>query len=469
MNKPKSLKSGILAKLIVPLILIITADAILSYFITLHHVDHTYDSWLLDTARALGQEIKIKDNRVVVELPLAALEIVKWDDWDKTYFKITSTAQGLLAGDNFVPEPRGEHDWSGPVYFESSIAGDPVRIVSMRLNKEVSTDSFFIHVAETLNKRRQIMRDILLADLIPNIALVIISVFYLLIALKQGLKPLYRLADEISRRSPRDLSPVAETHVFPEVRTLTDTINGLLQRLAVTIATQQRFIANAAHQLRTPLAGFVIQAERAARESDIDLMRPAIYQMQISANRLSHTVNQLLVLAKSEAVEGRNELKPINLYALVREACLEWAPKAMQRHMELSFDSEVHELIILGDNYLLNELVANLLDNAINYGRDRGHIHIALTGNPTPTLIIADDGPGIPLSERHKIFERFYRIPGNTVNGCGLGLAIVKEIVELHHANLKLNQAHREGGTKIIIAFKPYSEIRSIMSPLIKR
>lgn len=457
MHKPKSLKSGILAKLIVPLILIITADAVLSYFITLHHVDHTYDSWLLDTARALGQEIKIRDNQVVVELPLAALEIVKWDQWDKTYFKITSTTQGLLAGDNFVPEPRGEIDWSGPVYFESSIAGDSVRIVSMRLNKEGSADSFFIHVAETLNKRRHIMRDILLADLIPNIAIVATSVLYLLFALKQSLTPLYQLADEISRRSPRDLSPVSETHVFPEVRTLTDTINDLLKRLSVAIATQQRFIANAAHQLRTPLAGFIIQAERAARENDIDSMRPAIYQMQISANRLSHTVNQLLVLAKSEATEGRNELKPINLYTLVRETCLEWVPKAMQKQMEISFDSEVHELIILGDNYLLNELVANLLDNAINYGRDRGNIRISLLHNPNPTLIVEDDGPGIPFSERHKIFERFYRIPGNTINGCGLGLAIVKEIVDLHQANLKLNQTNSEGGTKIMIAFKPYS------------
>ncbi|CAG7857806.1 two-component system, OmpR family, sensor histidine kinase TctE [biofilm metagenome] len=453
MINSKSLRLSILSNLIIPLILIITVETILSYFVTLHYVNKTYDRWLLDTARALAQEIKLGDGKVLVELPPAALEIVKWDDQDKTHFKIESSNLGFLTGDNQIPEPSGQLDVTNPVFSHSVIRNEPVRIVSMALKKETSQDTFFVHVAETLNKRREMMLDILLADLLPQIALVTIISVYLLAVLKRVLKPLYVLADEIAKRSPRDLSPIEEAHVFEEVKTLTDTINDLLHRLAQAIAAQQRFIANAAHQLRTPLAGFVIQAERAAREQDIAMIRPALYQMQTSANRLSHTVNQLLVLAKSEPVDGTYEFKTFDLSDLVRTTCMDWAPKALQRHMELSFDNADRDLFILGDENLLRELLANLLDNAISYGRDAGNISVRLTASPHPVLIMEDDGPGIPPSEKEKIFERFYRIQGSTGNGCGLGLAIVKEIAELHQIRLELNNCNAESGTRIVLTF----------------
>lgn len=453
MVRTRSLRLSILSKLIIPLILIITLESVLSYFVTLHYVNKTYDRWLLDTARALAQEIKVKEGKVFVELPPAALEIVKWDDQDKTHFKIESTSLGLLAGDNQIPEPSGELDWSTPIFFESAIRKEPVRIVSMEIKKEASQDIFYIHVAETLNKRRVMMQDILLAELLPQVVFVTIIGIYLLIVLKRVLRPFKVLGDEIAKRSPRDLSPIEESHVFEEVKTLTDTINDLLHRLEQAIATQQRFIANAAHQLRTPLAGFVIQAERAAREHDIALMRPALYQMQNSANRLSHTVNQLLVLAKSEPVDGTYEFRSLNLSELVRTTCMDWAPKALHKQMELSFENADRDLFILGDENLLRELLANLLDNAICYGRDSGNIAVRLTASPHPGLIVEDDGPGIPQSEKQKIFERFYRIQGSTGNGCGLGLSIVKEIAELHNIRLELNNTSAEGGNRFVLTF----------------
>lgn len=453
MLKTRSLRLSILSKLIIPLILIITLESVLSYFVTLHYTNTTYDRWLLDTARALAQEIKVKDGKVLVELPPAALEIVKWDEQDKTYFKIESASLGLLAGDNLVPEPSSLLDESTPIFIESTIRNEPVRIVSMAVKKEASEDVFNIHVAETLNKRRVMMQDILLADLLPQIAFVTIIGIYLLVVLKRVLKPLYVLADEVAKRSPRDLSPIEESHVFEEVKTLTDTINDLLHRLAQAIAAQQRFIANAAHQLRTPLAGFVLQAERAAREHDIALMRPALYQMQNSANRLSHTVNQLLVLAKSEPLDDTYEFKSLNLSELARTTCMDWAPKALHKHMELSFENAEQDLFVQGDEYLLRELLANLLDNAICYGRDSGNIAVRLTASPSPVVMVEDDGSGIPQPEKEKIFERFYRIQGSTGNGCGLGLAIVKEIAELHNLRLELNNTSKEGGTQFVLTF----------------
>ncbi len=453
MVKNKSLKTGILVSLIIPLIFFISVETVLSYFVTLHYVDKTYDRWLLDSAWALAQEIKINDTQPSIELPLAALEIVKWDDLDKTYFKINSAEKGILAGDSIVPEPPHPANWSKPIFFNSTIYGEYARIVSMRVLKKDSQDIFFVHVGETLNKRNEMMRDIVLADLIPQIALVIIASLYLLVSLKRGLKPLHKLANEIAVRSPRDLSPIAETYVFTEVRTLTDTINDLLKRLAHAIAAQQRFVANAAHQLRTPLAGFVVQAERALGEQDLAAMKPALLQMQNSADRLSHTVTQLLVLAKAEPVDGMNELKPIDLYPLVKATCIDWVSKALQHQLELSFECPEPSVHILGDEALLKELLNNLLDNAILYGRDRGYIVVKLTQHPTPTLTVEDDGPGIPTNEINRVFERFYRIPGSQGNGCGLGLAIVKEIADLHKASLELSPLNIKGGTRIVLVF----------------
>lgn len=455
MTKQRSLKTGILLRLAMPLIFFIGIESVLSYFVTLHHVDVAYDRWLLDSARSLAQEVKASKGKVFVELPPAALEIFKWDESDKTYFKIISADKGMLAGDKFVPEPFDvDTDWTRPVYFDDEMYGEPVRVVSMLIAPEHSSDKVFIHVAETLNKRRSMMLDILLADLVPQMTLVLLAGIYLVVGVKRGLRPLHTLADEIAQRSSRDLRPIPDRHVFLEVRALTDTINDLLSRLGLAIATQQRFIANAAHQLRTPLAGLKLQAERAQREQDLPAMKPALMQIQSCADRMSHLTTQLLMLARSEPIDGDYELRQVDLCKLAKETCMDWAPKALQRHMELSFESLKQTLTVRGDEVLLRELLANLLDNAICYGQEQGNILVKIKGYPSPRLIIEDDGPGIPEAEMDRVFERFYRIPGSPGDGCGLGLAIVKEIADLHNAQLLLNRVSAAGGTRIDLIFK---------------
>jgi len=454
MPKPRSLKSVILLRLAIPLIIFMTVETVLSYFVTLHYVDNAYDRWLLDSARSLTQEIKLQAGRVVVDLPPEALEIFKWDESDKTYFKIISAQQGVIAGDKFVPEPFApETDWSKPVFFDEMMYGEPVRVVSMLLPAEPGAEQVFVHVAETVNKRRAMMIDILLADLVPQLILVLVVGLFLLRGIKRGLQPLQLVANEIAQRSPRDLRPIPERHVYQEVQVLTNTINELLQRLAHGIASQQRFIANAAHQLRTPLAGLKLQAARALREQNVEAMQPALEQIQNSADRMAHLTSQLLVLARSEPIEGDYELVPVDLVELARSTCMEFVPKALQRNIELGFESDEPALIIKGDAILLRELLANLLDNAITYGHEHGNILIKLERNPTPCLIVEDDGPGIPESERQRIFERFYRIPGTAGVGCGLGLAIVKEIADLHKARLQLSPFNELTGTRIELKF----------------
>jgi len=454
MTKQRSLKTEILLRLAIPLILFISCESVLSYFVTLHHVNVAYDRWLLDSARSLTQEIKVSNGKVFVELPPAALEIFNWNESDKTYFKIISEQNGLLLGDKSVPEPFAlKPDWTGTVYFDDKMYGEPVRVVSMMIAHENRSDKIFVHVAETLNKRRSMMMDILLADLVPQVALVLLAGIYLVIGVKRGLQPLHVLADEIARRSSRDLRPIPEQHVFLEVRALTDTINDLLERLSSAIATQQRFIANAAHQLRTPLAGLKLQVERARRERDLPAMKPALMHIEDSADRMSHLTTQLLILARSEPINGDYELRPVDLCKLAKETCMDWVPKALQRHIDISFEGLTQPLYVQGDEVLLRELLANLLDNAICYGHERGNILVKVECQSTPNLSVEDDGPGIPEVEMDKVFERFYRIPGSPGDGCGLGLAIVKELADLHKARVALSRANTAGGTRITLVF----------------
>jgi signal transduction histidine kinase len=453
MNKVTSLKTTIVLRLIIPLMVFIIIETALSYFIALHYVDKAYDRWLLDSARSLIQEVKVIDDEIYVDLPAAALEIFKWDDIDTTFFVIITEQNEVLAGDLPVSVlgPLISKNWKQPVFSDSTLNGEAIRMVSIRVPGNMP-ENVYIHVAETLNKRQGMMIDILLADLIPQILLTLLASLFLFKGVNRGLAPLHQLAADIAQRSPSDLSPIPEIKVFEEVRILTDTINNLLEKLSTAIAAQHRFIANAAHQLRTPLTGLKLQADRAQREKSIQAMRPALIQIQNSADRASHMITQLLVLARSGPIEGSQQFEAIDLRCLTRDVCIEWVPKALQKESELSFSAPEHALYIKGDKVLLTELLNNLLDNAISYGHKQGNILVRLTDQLIPCLTVEDDGPGIHDTECDKIFERFYRIPGSPGNGCGLGLAIVKEIVELHQFKLLLGHSS-QGGTRIELQF----------------
>jgi two-component system sensor histidine kinase TctE len=307
-----------------------------------------------------------------------------------------------------------------------------------------------VTVAETINKRRSMIRYIVLAVVTPQILLIFVVCFYIWIGIKSGLHPLNALAREIAQRSPQDLTLIPDSRVPLEVRILTHTINNLLQKLASAMVAQRGFIENAAHQLRTPLSGLKIQAERALRIHDLAAMQPALVHIKNCADQVSHLNTQLLMLARSEAVmESVQKFSPVDLYALSREICMDWVPKALEREMELSFDGPIEPVFVQGIQTLLRELLINILDNAIRYGRRQGQILVTLKATPYPILIVEDNGPGIPESELDKIFERFYRIPGSPGEGCGLGLAIVKEIADLHKACVRVEQVACSGGTRI--------------------
>ncbi len=450
-----SLQKIIIVRLLIPIIGFLLLETSVSYWVTLHYVDKTHDSSLLDSAQSLKQEIKVHNGKIYAELSQNALEIFTWNGADKTYFKITSKHQGVLAGNKDLPTPKLYGvDWSKPIFSNNQFNKQPIHSVSIRFKHKNLPEAVYIHVAETLKKRNAMATDILLADLIPQILFTLLVSVYLFKGVIRGLSPLHHLTDQLSQRSVNNLSPLTETHVVTEVSALTNTINQLLARLSEASATQQRFISNAAHQLRTPLAGLKLQSEVALRANDIASIKPSLEQMQNSTDRLTHLITQLLTLARSSSTENNQLLEHLDLHQLVREVCIAWVPIALQKNQDLSLDAPQQEIWIRGDAVLLKELLANLIDNAIIYSPEASYIMVKLVAGEQPCLIVEDNGPGIPTAEQAHVFERFYRIQGNQGIGCGLGLAIVKEIADLHQAHLQISpRSDQQSGALVQVNF----------------
>ena len=231
-------------------------------------------------------------------------------------------------------------------------------------------------------------------------------------------------------------------------------MNALLQRLSAALSSQQRFIADAAHQLRTPIAGLRTQTELALRLSAPEEVRATLTQLQTAAEHTTHLVNQLLSLARAEpSAEPAQAMERLDVMALARATTTEWVPRALARGIDLGFDGPDTTAHVNGDNFLLREMLGNLIDNAIRYTQRGGHVTVRVTPAPDAIAIaVEDNGPGIPENERDAVLERFHRVLGTGVEGCGLGLAIVREIILRHSGNIRLLAGAGNLGTLALVA-----------------
>ncbi|CAB1275541.1 sensor histidine kinase [Candidatus Nitrosacidococcus tergens] len=455
MTQIRSLKLRLLLHLILPLTSLVIINSFISYYVTLYYVNSTYDDWLLDSAASLAQEIKSQEGKVAFNIPPAALRIFQWDNIDQTFFEIESQQLGFIAGDQFTSIiSNKDFSLATPIYFDGEIHHKKIRGVTILTSPKDTSDKVLVMVAETLNKRKNTVKHIIFAVIIPEVLLIFIISFYMQFEIKRGLIPLYTLAQELSQRSPQDLTSISDVHVPSEIRIVIHTMNNLLAKLMKTIALQKAFIENAAHQLRTPLSGLKVQAERALRLNNLEEMKPALIQIKSSADQMNHLNSQLLILAQSEtAKESSNKFLPVDLNHFIRETCIEWVPYALKHNIELSFDSPSSPILIQGRETLLRELLNNLIDNAIRYSNSQGRVWVTLKNTSQPSLIIEDEGYGIPRAELDKVFDRFYRISRAQKEGCGLGLAIVKEIADLHHIKIRIEQGKNSKGTEVTLIF----------------
>jgi two-component system sensor histidine kinase TctE len=348
-------------------------------------------------------------------------------------------------------------------YYDEVYQGRTIRAVALRVPVLPGSGrgAALIHVAERVTARDESARQIILRMVLPQGLLILFAGMAVWYGVGRGLAPLSSLRREIQSRSHRDLSALSEEKAPQEVQPLIHSMNELLQRLSTTLQAQQRFIADAAHQLRTPLAGIKTQTELALRQLPSGDAQATLQQLHSATVKTTRLVNQLLSLARAEPGSSRVRVtEPVDLVALARNATTEWVPRALERRIDLGFESQLDSARIGGDLFLLGEMLNNLLDNAVRYTQPGGQVTVRVAAEADGyTLSVEDNGPGVPAAERERVFERFHRILGTGADGCGLGLAIVREIALAHGATSILSGGHNDSGTVVRIFFssKPWA------------
>lgn len=453
-----SLREQLLVRLLSPVVLVTLLSSVISYYYAFNYATLAYDYALYDSALDISRQAHVIDGELRVDLPQAALDMLELDKHDNVYYMISDSQAYYISGHPGLPLPKADTASGKPVYYDDVFRGNPIRATALSvplLGLPQGRDHILIVVAETLNKRRTLASEMLLGMLLPELLLVGLIGLLIWHGVARGLRPLVDLQAEISNRSHRDLSPLPVQNAPGEVRALVGAMNELLSRLSAALAAQQRFVADAAHQLRTPLAGLRTQTELALRQDDQEEVRRSLHQIDTATARTTHLVNQLLSLARAEP--GANRLaapQALDLTELARSTTTEWVPRAIDRNIDLGFDSGAAPAPIGGDPILLQELLGNLLDNAIRYTPSGGQVTVAVRPHGRDYLLsVEDNGAGIPAAERERVFERFHRLLGNGADGCGLGLAIVREIAYGHGATVSLEAGAGGKGTRVTVEF----------------
>lgn len=447
-----SVRRLLIVWLMPPMLALWLIGAFLAHYYVLNFANRIHDRWLLDSAVSLAQQVQVQSGHVSADLPAAVLRILEYDAVDHIYYKVTGSDGDVVVEHGRIPEPP---PFNGrPVFYDGQIDNVPVRIAALRVD---GTDgSALVQVAETLIKRHTLTSEILAVMLLPQLLLIGTAGALIWYGVARGLGPLDRLRKDIVRRSHRDLSSL-DTHRVPmEVAPLVNALNELFERLDRALASQNRFIADAAHQLRTPLAGLKTQAELAILEDDPLAMRAALEHVRDAVNRSVRLVNQLLSLARADhSHENPLATTLLDLRGLARGIAAEWVGKAVDAQLDIGFERPDDAIIIQGNQELLHELLDNLIDNALRYTPAGGSVTVRVARHApgSAALEVEDTGPGIVPAERSKVLQRFHRVEGTPGEGSGLGLAIVREIASVHGAIITIAEGAGGRGARISVKF----------------
>ncbi len=454
-REQRSLFGEILDWMLTPLLLLWPISLVLTWLVAQGIAGKPFDRALEYNVSALAQLVTVSNNHVQFNLPLPARELLRADDADTMYYQVLGARGEYLSGERDLPLPPDEEKVPpGEVRLrEGEFRGTDIKIAYMWVRLDLPGAKLaLVQVAETLDKRSVLATEIIKGVMLPQFVILPMAVLLVWLALVQAIKPLNQLEERIRARKPDDLSPLEIEAVPMEVAPLVSSVNDLLMRLKDSITTQKRFLADAAHQLKTPLAGLRMQADLAQREgANTEELKQSLRLIGRSSIRATHTVNQLLALARAESSGTAMSLVPCDLAALTMEVMQDCVPRALEKRIDLGYEGAQpgsEGVVLQGNPTLLQEMVRNLVDNAINYTPSTfekpGMITVRVLADPfgkALALQVEDSGPGIPAAERELVFQPFYRALGTEADGSGLGLPIVLEIAHQHHATVMLDDA----------------------------
>jgi two-component system, OmpR family, sensor histidine kinase TctE len=449
-REQRSLFGEILDWMLTPLLLLWPLSLALTWFVAQNIAAKPFDRALAFNLQTLSQFVQTQGNQVRFELTPQARDLLRADDTDLIYYQLIDPRRGLIAGEDDLPLPNDNSTPEpGKVMLRDDVVrGDPVRVAYVWLTRTGGERLVLMQMAETKGKRSTLAAEIIKGVMVPQFIILPLAVLLVWLALVRGIRPLSDLEQRIRARKPDDLSPIEESHIPQEVAPLVDSINDLLTRLTTSLGTQKRFLADAAHQLKTPLAGLRMQAELAQRETNPQGIRGSLQQIARSSIRATHTVNQLLALARAETTGRSLPVAPIDLARLVLDVVRDSVPRALEHSVDLGYEGPEETPLdchIEGNATLLQEMVRNLIDNAMHYSGRGGVVTARILidrYSKVQVLQVEDNGPGIPVAERDLVLQPFYRALGTNVDGSGLGLAIVNEVVQQHGATLVMEDAH---------------------------
>jgi len=449
-----SLRGLLLRRLWLPLLVLLLCSAVGSFALARYFAGQVYDRWLLDSAMSLSELVKDQDGRAVMDVTPAMSRMFTWDTVDEVHGEVVDTAGARLYGDlpEALPRPAQAAD-DDATYYNARLRGQPVRMVDVVVPVAGGHD-VRLRVAETLRKRHRLERKLLMTS-VPFQAAILALAAWLAWS---GTGAAARHANQVARRlaSPRPdpLAPLDPAQEAPrELWPAVEAYNALLQRLDAMQAAQRRFVSNAAHQLRTPLAAMQVELESSLRQRDPQAQQLALSGTLAGLSRLQHLVNQLLLLSRSEDAQGSAlPLQTLDVAVLARGVVERYADRALAAGVDLGYEGPDDGVPVEGDAPLLREALGNLLDNALRYGAEQGVITLAVQRRDDGVqLWVDDDGAGIDATERGRVTERFYRASSQG-DGCGLGLAIVAEIAQRHGAALEIGSAPM-GGARVGLRF----------------
>ena len=472
-REQRSLFGEILDWMLAPLLLLWPMSVVLTWLVAQGIANKPFDRELGDKVHALAKEIGVSAaqsrRQGAFTLPAAAPDMSHTDEADTIYYQVLAPDGVVLGGDAALPlPPDRDRAPAGELRFrDATMNADSVRVAYMWVTSGRSraagpgvvaaADASLVQVAETLDKRSRLATEIIKGVILPQFVILPLAVLLVWLALARGIAPLNELQKRIRKRDSSDLSPIDERDAPQEVAPLVGAINDLLGRLDQSIRAQKRFLADAAHQMKTPLAGLRTQAELAQRQIDVGhhdplALKKSLQQIARSSQNAAHMVNQLLAMAHAEDREHTTRRQVVNLAQLATETVRDFVPRALENRLDLGYEGPEDTAasrhpqgpLVLGHALLLRELIRNLVDNALQYTPTGGTVTVRVLDDPFGQVVVLqveDSGPGIAVSDRKLVFQPFYRSLGTGVDGSGLGLAIVKEIALQHNAEVTIEDA----------------------------
>lgn len=450
MARVPSLRRRLLTILAVPLALAWIGSGALIYVLALHYANLNFDRSLVETARALERMAHSDAGSEALSPQVRILMESETDD--PTWYSVRSLQHGVLAANRDLPLPATPPATGAAPRLESVVVdGQSLRMASLALHDAAADTTILISVAEGLRARRALAREILVGALPVVLLLIAIVLALVWVGVSRGLRLLDPLVEQLEQRRARDLAPLDQDKVPSEIRPLTRTIDALLQRLRTLLELQERFIADAAHQLRTPLAGLRLQAERALADPRPESVRAALAHVERLSAGAGRAAGQLLTLARTQAGE-HPAFTRVDLAHLARDYVAERVPDALSQHIDLGYEGRHTGAVVQGDAVMLREALVNLVDNALNHAGEHGSVTVSVAQElRTVVVAVEDSGPGVAEQWWPRLGERFFRPPEAARVGSGLGLAIVLRIAERHGGTLGFAHGHNGRGLRAIV------------------